>query len=416
MLEQPTSIKVINQRRVLHLLRVNPGIPRVEIASRTGLGKATISSIVSEFIAQGIVYEDGVASQPVAVGRRPVRLRLNAQARLAIGVELTGSECIATLTDLCAEPLRVVRCPVPDMSPDGAVRAIAQCIRGLLEDHDPTNLLGVGVGVPGPVDHTRQRVIQAVNVGWLDVPLGTMLSQQVGSTVILVKRQNAGVLGEFWYGVGRGHTDLVYVSVGVGIGCGLIVRGELHEGTAGSAGELGHITVVPDGHRCRCGNYGCLETVASSSAAVIRAREEGKAGRRSLLLDWNAGMLESVTIQQVIQATLQGDALAAEVVREAARYLGLGIADTINLFNPSLVIIGGEMVDAGEIYLEAVREEMRRRSLSIPQAVVKVVPTSLGYRGPSIGAATLVIDRFFALSGTEERSDSHHARHAGASA
>jgi glucokinase-like ROK family protein len=415
MLKQPTSIKAINQRRVLHLLRVSPGISRVEIASRTGLGKATVSSMVSEFIAQGVVYEDGVASQPMAaVGRRPVRLRLNAQARLAIGVELTGTECIATLTDLCAEPLRVIRCPVPDMSPDAAVGTIAQCVHGLLEDHNPTNLLGVGVGVPGQVDPTRQRVIQAINVGWFDVPLGTMLGREVGRTVILVKRQNAGVLGEFWYGIGRGHDDLVYVSVGVGIGCGLIVRGELHEGTAGSAGELGHVTVVPDGHRCRCGNHGCLETVASSSAAVIRAREQAKEGRRTLLLDWNAGMLESVTIQQVIQAALQGDALAAEVIREAAHYLGLGIADIVNLFNPSLVIIGGEMLEAGELYLEAVREETRRRSLSIPQLVVKVVPTSLGYRGPSIGAATLVIDRFFALSGTEEGLGLEHAAHASA--
>ena len=416
MLNQPTSIKAINQRRVLHLLRVNPGISRVEIASRTGLGKATVSSIVSDFVAQGIAREDGIAAQPLAVGRRPIRLRLNGQARLAIGVELTGNECIATLTDLYAEPLRVVRCPVPDMSPHAAVEAIARCVRALMEDHDPTILLGVGVGIPGQVDPSRQRVLQAVNLGWFDVPLGPLLSRRVGKPAIVVRRQNAGVLGEYWYGIGRGHTDLVYVSVGVGLGCGLLVRGELYEGAAGSAGELGHVTVVPDGHRCRCGNYGCLETVASNSAIVIRARQESKVRGRSLLLDWNGGMLESVTIRQVIQAALQGDTLSTEVIREAARYLGLGLAGIVNLFNPSLVIIGGDLLDAGEIYLAPVREEMRRRSLSIPHAAVKVVPNSLGYRGPSIGAATLVIDRFFVLSGTEEVMGLEHASHAGAPA
>jgi glucokinase-like ROK family protein len=401
MLYQPTSIKGINQRRILHLLRVNPGISRVEISNRTNLGKATVSSIVSEFIAQGIVYEDGVSVHALSVGRRPVRLRLNAQARLAIGVELTGSECIATLTDLCAEPLRVMRCPMTDVSADAACGVVVQCVHSLLEGHDPSNLLGVGVGVPGQVDATRQHVVQAVNVGWFDVPLGPQLSQQLGKPVTLVKRQNAGVLGEYWYGIGHGHANLVYISVGVGIGCGIIVHEALYEGTAGSAGELGHITVVPNGHRCRCGNYGCLETVASCPAIVIRAREEAKKGKQSLLVQWSGGALESVTIQQVIQATLERDALAIEVITEAAHYLGLGIACVLNLFNPSLVIIGGEILEMGELYVEAVREETRRRSLSMPQAV-KVVPSSLGYRGPSIGAATLVLDRFFAPSDAEE--------------
>jgi N-acetylglucosamine repressor len=409
MLDHLMSVKAVNQRRVLNLLRAEPGISRVEIAGRTGLGKATISSIISDFIAQGLVREDGVAEQ-TSVGRHPVRLRLNTLAGLAVGVELTGSECIAALTDLCAEPLRVIRYPTPNMSADVVVSLIAQSVHTLLDGYDASKLLGVGVGVPGQVDLARQRVIKAINIGWFDVPLGLMLTERLNTPVTVVKRQNAGVLGEYWYGIGKGQANLIFVSIGVGIGCGIILRGELYEGTDGSAGELGHIMIVPEGRRCRCGNYGCLETVASCPAIAIRAKEEARTGRRSLLVDWSAGILESITIGQVIQAANHGDSLAIELIAEAARYLGLALACVINLLNPSMVIIGGEVLEAGSSFIDNVRREAQRHACS-PLAktgdyrnqatAVNIVPTSLGYRGPSIGAAALISNRFFALSGAE---------------
>jgi glucokinase-like ROK family protein len=396
--DQPTSIKEINQFRVLNLLRLRPGISRTQIVSQTGLSKATVSTLVSELISEGIVCEDGIGVQFASAGRRPVKLKLNQQVHLAVGVELTGSECVATLTDLYSDPLNVVRCPMADSSVETSVDRIAQSVNQLLDEDDWARLLGVGIGVPGPVDADRQRVIQAENIGWFDVPLGPMLTERIGKPVTVVKRQNAGALGEYWHGIGKDQANLLYVSVGVGIGCGIIVGGKLFEGINGSAGEIGHITVVPDGYRCKCGNFGCLETLASSPAIAVRAREKAKEGQETLLTDWTNGVLQSVTSHLVIKAANEGDALAIEVIQEAAGYLGIAIANAINLYNPSMVIVGGEMLELGDLFVDPLRDVIRRRSFSIPLAAVEIVPSSLGYRAAAIGAATLVIDEFFTLA------------------
>lgn len=398
MMEQPASIKEINQLRILNLLRLQPGISRAEIVNQTGLSKATVSTIVADLINDELVYEDGFGVQMASAGRRPVKLKLNGQIRLAIGIELTGSECVAALTDLYSDPLRVARYPMAESSVDTSINFIVQAVTELLEGYDPSRLLGVEVGVPGPVDDIRQRVVQAENIGWFDVPLGPLLTERLGKPVTVVKRQNAGAVGEYWHGIGKGRANLLYISVSVGIGCGIIVGGELYEGTNGSAGEIGHITIVPDGHRCRCGNFGCLETLTSSSAIAVRAREKAKEHPESLLVEWSKGVLQSITSRTVIEAAGRGDPLAVEVIREAGNYLGIAIANVINLFNPSLVIIGGEMLELGDLFLDPVRESVQRRSFSIPLSAVEVVPSSLGHYAAAVGAAALVIDRFFTLA------------------
>jgi glucokinase-like ROK family protein len=398
MIDQPTSIKEINQLRILNLLRLQPGISRSEISHQTGLSKATVSTIVSELIDEGLACEDGAGVQTSTAGRRPIKLKLNGQVRLAIGIELTGSECVAALTDLYSEPLRVLRYPMLDSSVDAAINLVVQAVDELLDGYEVDRLLGVEVGVPGPVDAAQQRVIQAENIGWFDVPLAPMLAERIGKPVTVVKRQNAGAVGEYWHGIGKGHANLLYVSVSVGIGCGIIVGGELYEGTNGCAGEIGHITIVPDGYRCRCGNFGCLETLSSSLAIAVRAREKAREHPESLLVKCSKGVLQSITGHTVIEAAAQGDSLAVEVIQEAGCYLGIAIANVINLFNPSMVIIGGEMLELGDLFLDPVREAIQRRSFSISLSTVEVVPSSLGYCATAIGAATLVIDRFFTLA------------------
>ncbi len=398
-LDQPVSIKEINQLRILNLLRLQPGISRAEIVKQTGLGKATVSTIVSEFIHDKMICEVGAGVQLSSAGRRPIRLELNEQIGLAVGVELTGSECVAVITDLYADPLRIVRHPMAESSVDTALDLITRSIHQLLDGYDAERLLGAGVGVPGPVDAERQRVLQAENIGWFDGALGPMLQERIGKPVMVVKRQNAGALGEYWHGIGKGQSNLLYISVGVGIGCGVIIRGQLYEGANGSAGEVGHITLVPDdGYRCRCGNLGCLETLASNAAIAVRAREMAKAGRETLLVERSKGVLQSITSTMVFEAAAQGDALAVEIVREAAYYLGIAIANAINLYNPSMIVVGGDIVELGDLFWTPLRESVRRRSFSISMAAVEVVPGFLGYRAAAIGAATLVIDRFFTLA------------------
>ena len=400
MIDQPSSIKEINHHRILNLLRLRPGISRVEIVNQTGLGKGTVSTIVSRFIREGVVREVGKGVQLASVGRPPVKLKLNARVHLAIGIELTGSECIAALTDLYSAPLRVEHCTMPDLSVDAALDVIARTVDQLMDGYDMASLLGVGVGVPGLVDETRQRVIYCENIGWFDVPLGSMLSERISKPVMVMNRPAAGVLGEYWYGIGKGHANLAYIPVGIGIGCGILIGGKLYKGSSGCAGEIGHIIVASDGQgrRCKCGNMGCLETLASLPAIVTQARERVEQDGNSLLAEWTRGVLPSITSQMIIQAAGEGDSLSVEIVQEAAGYLGIAVSTVISLFNPSIVIIDSEMLELGDLFLDPIRETVQRRAFPNALPAVKVVPSSLGRRAVAIGAATLVIDRFFTLT------------------
>ena len=403
-MDQPSSIKEINQLRILNLLRFNPGISRVELAGQTGLGKATVSNVVSELINEGVVYEDGTGPQAGPAGRRPIRLRLNGEFQLAIGAELTGNECIAALTDLYATPLRFVRYPVPDTSVETCLNVLAQAVYELMAGEDVARLLGVGVGLPGPVDEAHRLVIQAENIGWLNIPLAALLEKRIARPVTVIKRTNAGALGEYWYGAGKNHHDQAYISIGLGIGSGLILGGGLYEGANGSAGEIGHLAIVPQGRRCKCGKQGCLETVASSPAMAQRARQKlGQGSRPGLLAAWTEGKPELITGRLVIEAAGRGDPLAVEVVQEAGRYLGIAVAHIVNLFNPSLVVIGGDVLELGDLFIDPVRETMTSQAFSVSLGYVQIVPSELGYQAAAIGAATVVIDSFFSYAGTISR-------------
>ena len=402
MADHLTPSKQIYHHRILNLLRLRPGISRVEIVNRTGLGKGTVSTIVSRLIREGVVREVGKGVQLASVGRPPVKLKLNACVHLAIGIELTGSECIAALTDLYSDPLRVEYCTMPDLSVDAALDAIARTVDQLMDGYDMASLLGVGVGVPGLVDETQQRVIYGENIEWFDVPLGPMLSERTGKPVMVIPRPAAGVLGEYWYGIGKGHANLAYIPVGIGIGCGILVRGELYKGSTGCAGEIEHIIVAPDGQgqRCRCGNVGCLGTLASLPAIVTQAREGVEQGRKTVLAEWTQGVSPSTTSEMVIRAAGEGDPLSVEIVQQAAGYLGIAVSTVISLFNPSMVIIDSEMLELGDMFLDPIRKTVHRRAFPKALPAVKVVPGSLGRQATAIGAATLVIDRFFTLAGS----------------
>ncbi len=396
------TVSTEHQRLVLKLLRSRPGISRSELIRRTGLGKATISQIVSRLMEKQLLYEDGAGEQAAGAGRPPVRLCLNGGFRLAIGVELTGDECIAALLDLYSSPLRIVRFPLPDRSVGTAVEVIKLAAEELLRGYDRSRLLGIGVGVPGMVALDRKTIVIAVNLGWHNVPLGALLRDALQMETIVVKRQAAGALGEYWHGVGRRKPVLMYVSIGVGIGAGILMHGRLYEGAGGSAGEIGHTTVAPDGERCSCGNHGCLEAVASCSAMLARAKQKVKEEGSSRLFADSHGVVEAITTDMLFAAAIAGDRVALEVVQEAAGLVGLALADVVNMFNPSMIVVGGEVAALGDVFLDPVRDVVRRRALSTSGGLVRICGSTLGDHAAAIGAGSLAIDRFFSPPLPEE--------------
>jgi glucokinase len=250
------------------------------------------------------------------------------------------------------------------------------------------------VGSPGPLDSRAGIVVAPPNLpGWRDVPLERLLEDSLGIPVFLEKDTNAAAVGEHRFGAGQGADHMIYVTVGTGIGGGLILDGELYGGTRGMAGEVGHVTIVPDGPVCGCGNRGCLEAMASGTAITRDARRRVTAGVSTLMLDLAGGDVEEITAKVVARAADRGDEEAQRILAQAMAYLGIGMANLVNLFNPQLIVIGGGLTNIGEALFEPVRRAIDERAFRSPAEVVRVVPAALGDKVGVLGAAVVALMR-----------------------
>lgn len=269
---------------------------------------------------------------------------------------------------------------------------IAQVIReaGAVRD----DILGVGIGSPGPLDRERGLVITTPNLGWHNFPLRDRVSHGAGLRATLDNDANCATLGEWWIGAARGARNVVGMTIGTGIGGGLILDGKLYHGSSDVAGEVGHTSIDSTGRRCKCGNYGCLEAYASGPATADRAREALAGGDDSLLIAMVDGNLENLTAQQVYDAAKQGDLVAREIVRETARFIGTGIANLLNIFNPDVVVLAGGVAQAGEELFAPVRAEVRRRAFKPAVDACRIVPGTLHGAAGVVGAVATFLERY----------------------
>lgn len=256
------------------------------------------------------------------------------------------------------------------------------------------NLGALGIGAPGPLNVATGIVYQAPNLGWHNVPLREMLEHELRIPVVVDNDGNAAALGECRYGAGRGKAHLLYVGVGTGIGCGLILDGYVYRGADYGAGEIGHMTLDPDGPSCACGNHGCLEALASGSAIARAAREvvDGGGGRAILAA---AGSYDAITAETVALLARAGDGDAKAILTAAGRALGAGIASAVNLLHPAVAVVGGGVMQAGSLLWNAMEQEFRRRALSCSLDRVQLMPSALGGRSGLVGAVTLAMGPFF---------------------
>ncbi|HEY0776602.1 MAG TPA: ROK family protein [Gemmatirosa sp.] len=252
---------------------------------------------------------------------------------------------------------------------------------------------GVGVGAPGALDRARGVVVVAHNLRWRDLPLRTLIAERVGLDATLDNDANCATLGEWWTGAARGARNVVGITLGTGIGGGLILDGRLYHGASDVAGEIGHTTIDTAGRRCACGNYGCLEAYASGPNIALRAREAIEAGEASILPDLVGGDVTQITAATVYEASDRGDALAREVVRDTARFLGAGIANLLNVFNPDVVVLAGGVMRAGEALFDPLRAEVRRRAFRPAVDAARIVPGALQGTAGIVGAARVFVDQ-----------------------
>jgi glucokinase len=253
-------------------------------------------------------------------------------------------------------------------------------------------IIGVGVGAPGPLDTKSGIVLLTPNLGWVNLPLRQIIHERLGLPAALDNDANCAVLGEWWMGAARGTKNAIGITIGTGIGGGIIVDGKLYHGASDCAGEIGHTTIDTEGRRCKCGNYGCLEAYASGPNIAMRAVEELKAGAVSRLADYVGGDLRQVTAQTVYQAAHDGDGLALEVVNDTAKFLGVGIANLLNVFNPEVVVVCGGVTLAGDRLFDPLRREVARRAFKPAVSVCRIVPCELSGTAGVYGAAKVYLD------------------------
>ena len=249
-----------------------------------------------------------------------------------------------------------------------------------------SDFIGVGIGAPGSSDRERGVVTLAPNLGWHDFPLRDRVSERVKLPATLDNDANCATVGEWWCGAARGGRNVVGLTIGTGIGGGLIINGQLYHGSSDVAGEVGHSSIDSTGRRCKCGNYGCLEAYASGPAIAERAREALSADASSILSTMVGGRLERITAQTVYDAAKRGDLVARDVVRDTARFLGTGISGLLNILNPDVVVIAGGVTQAGEALFEPLRAEVKRRAFRPAFDACRIVPGSLPGSAGVVGA------------------------------
>jgi glucokinase len=327
--------------------------------------------------------------------------------RYIVGVDLGGTKImVGALSEDGSRQFGMRSIPThAEQGSDVVVDRIVGAIEGVILDTiaetnaSRKDFVGIGMGAPGPLDRERGIVVVAPNLGWRDFPLRDLVSTRLGLPVTLDNDANCATVGEWWQGAARGGRTVVGFTIGTGIGGGVIIDGSLFHGASDVAGEVGHTTIELNGRYCKCGNYGCLEAYASGPAIATRAREVlVREESASVLPSLVGGQLDLITAQTVYDAAKQGDAVAQEIVRDTARYLGAGIASLLNILNPDIVVVAGGVTAAGDTLFVPLRAEVRRRAFRPAVEAARILPAELPGTAGVVGAvATFKAQHFGAV-------------------
>ena len=310
-----------------------------------------------------------------------------------VGIDIGGTNIVAgTVAEDGSELLGLVSEPTfSEQGADAVLTRIVKLTRASMAAARGKEIAGVGIGSPGPLDTKTGVVLLTPNLGWTNFPLRDRLSQALGLAAALDNDANCAIFGEWWRGAARGANHVVGLTIGTGIGGGIVLSGEVYRGASDIAGEIGHMTIDSTGRLCKCGNYGCLGAYASGPAIAARAVEGIRPGTDTSLPKYVNGDLSKITAQLVYEAAHDGDEYAREVVKDTAKFLGAGVASIINIFNPEVVVVCGGVTLAGDRLFEPLRAEVRRRAFKPATDVCRIVPGELTGTAGVYGAAAVFI-------------------------
>jgi N-acetylglucosamine repressor len=379
-------MRAMNRSIVLNIVRTYGPVARAEIARRSGLSPATITGISAELIEEGLIFEKETGDS--SGGRRPILLALNPFGGYVIGIKLTEQNMIGALTDLKTNVLVKKTRQLGERSVDVIVESLAELVLNMLQKAalPKKKLLGVGVGLAGIVDFERGLLRQSPFLGWKDVPLRDLLQERLRVPVYIDNDVNTLTQAEKWFGSGQGIDNFLTITIGRGVGMGIVVNGQFYRGLRGGAGEFGHIVIDDDGPQCECGNRGCLESYVSDPAILREAQAA-----------YQEGVLPTPVenIEALVHYAQQGNPAAIEIFERAGSVLGKGVANLINIFNPQRIIIGGEGVKMWDFLLEAMQTAIDCHVMPGLQGDTEIQVEPWGDDAWARGAASLVLRELF---------------------
>lgn len=390
---------------VLDAVRISGATTRPEIARLTGLGRNVVTDRAAQLIAAGLLVEGPLGRS--TGGRAPRELRFNAAAGVILVAEL-GATGIEVATADLAGRISNTRGEAADVTlgPTHILGRVAELFDELVDSlPGDAHVWGVGVGLPGPVEFdTGKPVSPPIMPGWDGYDVRSFFATRYRAPVWVDNDVNVMALGELRGGLAAGHRDVVFVKIGTGIGAGLVSRGLLHRGAQGCAGDIGHMAVGESTVQCRCGQLGCLEALAGGYALGRDGLELAHSGQSPVLAGELAAGHE-VTAHSVVHAALRGDPAARQLVIESARLVGEALARVVNFFNPSLILIGGGVASAGDLYLRQVRLAVLARSLPLATRSLEILQSPLADRAGLRGAAFMVVDELLSPDGLSRTHD-----------
>lgn len=368
-------VKKNNKALVLSLIIEKETISRADIAGVTGLNKTTVSSLVNELLEEDLIYESGPGVS--SGGRRPVILHFNKKAGYAIGIDIGVNYILAVLTDLKGQIIVEKSLNLTRTSYSAIMNNVQTMIQSLMDDMPESRygIIGIGVGVPGIVNKEGS-VLLAPNLGWTNIQLKDDLEKMFNVPIIIENEANAGAVGEQQFGAGQDYENILYVSAGIGIGVGIILNNELYQGKSGFSGEMGHMIIELNGKHCNCGSRGCWEAYASENALLEMAGES---------ID---------SLESLIELAHNGEKSAIELFEKIGQYLGFGINNIINTFNPDQVIIGNRLAMVREWIEQPILTTIENHTLAFHQKETHLEFSKLGKYSTALGVSAFVVDNF----------------------
>lgn len=389
-----------NKSKVLNYIRIGKAVSRTDIYKDTDISKPTVTRIVEQLLQEGLIIESGISFGESDVGRKPIYLQINPSAHYCIGVNISKNAIRASIIDLSMNIIFKKTTSIKYISEvDEFKEIVVNSINEILNEIksiDKSKILGIGIGVPGSVDYDKGTIVAfASKPKIVNVNLKEYIEERLNLKVFIDNNAKTRALGEYWYGYGVGYKNIIFVVCSEGIGSGIIADGSILRGKNNVTGEFGHMSINIDGRKCSCGKYGCVEAYCTLESVENITKEYLKKGRKSVLLELAEGDIEAIDYRLICAGEREGDLLCKERLEEAACFLSAGLANTIGVINPEVVILSGELFDESDYFYELVKGYTKERLSNLLAQDVLFLNRRVKDSLHEVGAATLVYKHFF---------------------